>query len=131
MSVRKHRKIGGRYHWSNCLLFDYEFLLRWMTAGYSSLTFNQPCLFVFCVCKFRLFLQVFAEGILNGILGVLLTAKYHNADPVQHLAVFPYCRFQVHIFPSPSYSTSVPENLSGYPLAGCCYTYDTQSEDER
>ncbi len=38
MSVRKHRKIGGRYHWSNCLLFDYEFLLRWMTAGYSSLT---------------------------------------------------------------------------------------------
>ena len=23
---------------------------------------------------------------------------------------------------------SVPENLSGYPLAGCCYTYDTQSE---
>ncbi len=40
MSVRKHRKIGGRYHWSNCLLFDYEFLLRWMTAGYSSLTIN-------------------------------------------------------------------------------------------
>lgn len=42
MSVRKHRKIGGRYHWSNCLLFDYEFLLRWMTAGYSSLTYNVP-----------------------------------------------------------------------------------------
>ncbi len=41
MSVRKHRKIGGRYHWSNCLLFDYEFLLRWMTAGYSSLTFDR------------------------------------------------------------------------------------------
>ena len=40
MSVRKHRKIGGRYHWSNCLLFDYEFLLRWMTAGYSSLTYK-------------------------------------------------------------------------------------------
>jgi len=59
------------------------------------------------------------------------TAEYHNADPVQHLAVFPYCRFQVHIFPSPSYSTSVPENLSGYSSVGCCYTYDTQSEDER
>ena len=28
-------------------------------------------------------------------------------------------------------TTSVPENLSGYPLVGCCYTYDTQSEDER
>ena len=41
MSVRKHRKIGGRYHWSNCLLFDYEFLLRWMTAGYSSLTMER------------------------------------------------------------------------------------------
>ena len=43
MSVRKHRKIGGRYHWSNCLLFDYEFLLRWMTAGYSSLTLEELC----------------------------------------------------------------------------------------
>ncbi len=63
--------------------------------------FNQPCLFMFCVCKFRPFLHVFAEGILNGILGVLLTAKYHNADLVQHPAVLFYCRFQVHIFPSP------------------------------
>ena len=46
MSVRKHRKIGGRYHWSNCLLFDYEFLLRWMTAGYSSLTFNAYKIYI-------------------------------------------------------------------------------------
>lgn len=53
MSVRKHRKIGGRYHWSNCLLFDYEFLLRWMTAGYSSLTYHRPGR-----CAVRLYVDV-------------------------------------------------------------------------
>ena len=53
MSVRKHRKIGGRYHWSNCLLFDYEFLLRWMTAGYSSLTLEFLQLYAECTLEVR------------------------------------------------------------------------------
>lgn len=54
MSVRKHRKIGGRYHWSNCLLFDYEFLLRWMTAGYSSLTMERKLYAACAECKARM-----------------------------------------------------------------------------
>lgn len=63
---------------------------------------DQPHLFVLCIAKIRVFLQIPAKRLLYGVLHILLVAEYDNADFIERVAVFydrfPYVLPAIHVF---------------------------------